>query len=254
MNKNNYIKKIKKSSTTISDCIIGADISANSSLYDIFVTYYFENKLKIIKLDDMIKTVVLYDNTITLIVNPITLATCIYHGHIKITDVDEYTGQLTLERLSDKYSFKMGDTMLNINKSQVFLETIQCKIMYLRDIFMFNSDPLYIKIPHVKSIIPESYIKNKQDINNDTINETYHPKTLVYVIIYTSHSGKQKNTILIGNGANSKKATGYDFKNSKFATYIKVYADKLEEMYSYIYPMFWFSANRTFSNAKKVVL
>lgn len=251
---NNYIKKIKNTSAKLSDCIIGADISTNTSLYDIFVTYYIDNKLKIIRLDDMIGTVILYDGDVTLIVNPLTLASCVYYGHVTIIDVDKYTGQLLLKRSPDEPSFKLGETVLNIGKSQLNLKTIQCKIMVLRDIFMFDSDPLYIKVKNPQHIVPKSYMENKQDIHNETIHETYHPKTLVYVIGYTSNSGKRKHTILIGKGSNSATPAGYNFKNSKFSTYIKVYADKLEEMQSYIYPMFWFSANKIFDDAKIIVL
>ncbi len=251
---NNYVKKIKNTSVQLSDCIIGADISVNTSLYDIFVTYYIDNKLKIIKLDDMLGTVILYDGDVTLIVNPLTLATCVYYGHITISDIDEYTGQLLLRRSPDEPSFKLGETILNIGTSQLNLKTIQCKIMILRDIFIFDSDPLYVKIKNPQYIIPKAYMENKQDIHDNTINETYHPKTLVYVIVYTSNSGKRKHTILIGKGSNSKTPSGYNFKNSKFSTYIKVYADKLEEMQSYIYPMFWFSANKIFDNARIIIL
>jgi hypothetical protein len=250
---NNYIK-IKNTSASLDDCIIGADISENTSLYDIFVTYYIDNKLKIIKLDDMIGTVILYDGDVTLIVNPLTLASCIYYGHVTIIDIDKDTGQLLLKRSPEEPSFKLGETILYIGKSQLNIKTIQCKIMVLRDIFMFDSDPVYIKIKNPQHIIPKAYMENKQDMHNNIIHETYHPKTLVYVIGYTSTSGKRKHTIIIGRGANSKTPTGFNFKNSKFSTYIKVYADKLEEMQSYIYPMFWFSANKIFGDAKIIVL
>ena len=79
---NNYVTKIKNTHTKISNCIVGEDISVGTNLRDIFVAYYFENRLKIIKLGDMVATVVLYDGPVTLIVNPITLAACVYYGHI----------------------------------------------------------------------------------------------------------------------------------------------------------------------------
>jgi len=251
---NNYVTKIKNTHTKISNCIVGEDISVGTNLRDIFVAYYFENRLKIIKLGDMVATVVLYDGPVTLIVNPITLAACVYYGHIKIVEIDEHTGQLTLKKSSDEHVFKMGETIINTGKSQLYIETVQCKIMTLRDIFMFDSDPLYIKIQNIKSIIPKSYMGSAQNINNDTVHDIYHPKTLVYVIGYISHSGKHKHTILIGKGANAKTPTGYNFKDSKFSMYIKVYADKLDEKHSYIFPMFWFSAKMLFSNAKLITL
>ena len=257
-----YIKKIKQRYIDNDNYSVSKELPDNLSLRDKFIMWTINNKINVIKLHDMTKAVILYypinhnkiKNIISLVVNPITLHTCAYMGKISIVDVDEETGNFMLE-LNDR-TFSMGDNSTYLNgKNELELHIIDCKIMILRDIFMFEPDPIYVTITKsLTDIFPLSYYTNSTDHENNTLYESYHPKTLIYAIKYKSTSGKYKVTLLVGAGANSNEPAGMGYKRSKFDDYIRVYADKLSDKHSYIFPIYWYSANKLFKKYNIVTL
>ena len=86
------------------------------------------------------------------------------------------------------------------------------------------------------------------------IHNTFHPKTLVYIIQYKSNSGKYKTTILVGKGANSTHPSGYSYKTSKYEDYLKYYTNSLIDKNAFMFPMMWHYANIIFNNSKVITI
>ena len=240
------IKKILTRNVNQDNFVVSQIIPKNFFLNDKVIIYFKDSEWKVIKFEDMIKICILYDRDSTLILNPITLITCVIDGHAKVMRIDKHNGQMTI---------KVGDLEFILEKNDHPKKEAQ--IMTLRDVFIFKSDPKYITITtSLTEIIGTRYYSNYLDQNNMIIPHvnTFHPKTLVYIIQYTSYSGKRKSTIIVGKDACSKKITGYDYKKSDFNDYFKTFSEKLEKMDTFIFPLLWYSANLLFSGSKIVKL
>jgi hypothetical protein len=241
---------------------VGAIVPDNYSLYDKVIAYIVDGKSRVIKLDDMVRCVVLYDkdgnkNDLTLITNPITLQTSLFNGIVKVKDIEKDTGRMIL--LTGDYEFKMGRKFMkriySDKKNKILIERFECRIMTLRDLFTSESDPLYITVKKpFTDIFPSDYYSNKKDHYGKIAYDVYHPKTLVYLIQYKSTSGKYKNTILIGADANSDRATGYEYKKAKFNIYMMIYADKIKEKGSFITPILWHYAKDIYKKSRIITL
>lgn len=257
-----YIRKIKNRYIDEANITTEKELPENVKLQDKFVTWIFNSNIHVVKLEIMTKAVILYypinynnnKNILSVIVNPITLQSSAYIGKINVIDINNDTDALVLE--FGKYKFEMGMSVATSNgKDKINLNIINCRIMILRDVFIFQPDPIYIKInKSLTDIFPESYYTNKLDHENNFMYETYHPKTLIYVIKYKSTSGKYKVTFLVGAGANSTEPTGMNYRKSRFDDYIRVYSKELADKCSFIYPMYWYSANKQFKKYKIVAL
>jgi len=258
-------QKIITSKLDIKDCIIINTPPKDLNLSDIVIGYNTgESRWKIIKLDDMKKFCILYDrfykkenenkeHIFTLIFNPITLNICTFSGKIEIDDINE-DGSFILKK--DIYKFKFGTKeSLDSQIDNIHIERKETKIMELKNMFMFASDPKYIIIKKKSdNILNDKYYKNKKDFLGNNLEKNYHPKSLVYIIQYLSKKGMYKTTILVGTKINYENPTGFNFKESKFEDYFKIYKDKLQNKKAFIFPMFLYYAKLIFNNAKIIFL
>jgi hypothetical protein len=238
-------------------------------LHDNMIAYNIDNQWRVIKLDNFVNVCVLHTKTIekkktkdiTLILNPITLNACLFEGVVNIRDVDEFTGRLILQH--EKTVFQMGMSYSTIDGDiKVKVKRREVKIMELRDVFIFSSDPKYITIntdPIINmgealKLLPTSFYTNKKDHRQENITEKYHPKTLVYIIQYKSKSKKYKHTIVQGRGINARNPSGYKYKDSKIEDYLRQYTPQLINKEAFIFPMFLYYAKIIFPRAKIIKL
>jgi hypothetical protein len=147
-----------------------------------------------------------------------------------------------------------------INSKMVISENkrIEIKIMTLKNAITMVQDVVYIKLKKKieKSIFEKSYYQNDKDINGNTIEiESIHPKTLVYIVKYSSNTTEEeKYVILLGNDAIKNIATGYDITNSKLHEYMSKYRTKIINKNGYIMPMLWYYAKHEYKKNKLVYL
>ena len=262
---NNIIKKIINRNLDTNDYIITNKPPIDLKLSDIVIAYTTGNfRWKIIKLNDLKKYCILYDRffkkdndkvetIITLVLNPITLNVCTFVGKITIDSVND-DGSLILKK--DLYTFKFGTKhSLDQEIDKIHIKRKETKLMELRNIFIFASDPKFIIVKKkISNILEKEYYFNNKDFNGEIIYEKYHPKTLVYIIQYLSKYGKYKTSIIIGVKSESEYPTGYNYKESKFEEYFIVHRDKIIEKKAFIYPMLLYSAKLIYKNAKIIIL
>lgn len=253
-----YTDIIKLRSYKERDYQVSNELPHDVSLNNKYVVYIVSGKRRIIRLSDMLKGIVLYDTVykaedtmaVSVVVNPITLMACTYHGKVTVEDIDADTHNFILSK--NKIKFQMGQDPINDKmKKNVY----GCKIMRLRDVYMFDPDPLYVTVTKSYSNIFQSeYLTSKRDIFKKKINDSFHPKTLVYVVRYLSKSNKNKQTILLGKQSNSREPTGMNYKDGKYGDYLAIYSGKLYEKRSLVIPMFLYYANRLYPDAKLLSL
>jgi hypothetical protein len=257
------INKLKKRRLTSDDYKMGK-VPIKYKIHDTFIVWKIEDRTYLIKHRYMKQYPILYKEedidgvkTMTSLVhNPITLSTVVYQGRIEILDVDKDTGEYILS--INKHKFCTGMLHATINgKDKIDLKLHECKIMTLRNVYTLEPDPIYVNITekHTKQIMDKQYYRNTIDFNGNAIyGGKYHPKTLVYIIKYKSHSGKFKTTILVGNRATMVKNTGIYYHRQNFSEYISVYFDKLQKKSSFMFPMYWYIVKKIYKNHHVVKL
>ena len=262
---NGYKNKIINRNIDINDYIIQSRPPSNLKLSDIVIGYTTGNsRWKIIKFNDLKNCCILYDRffkkdnnkkeqIITLVLNPITLNVCTFVGKVEIHSIKK-NGSLILTK--DNYKFKFGSKhSLDQEIDEMHIERKETKLMELRNIFIFTSDPKFIVVKKkFTDIFKLDYYLNNQNIDGEIIHDVFHPKTLVYIIQYKSKSGKYKTSILIGVKSNSKFPTGYNYKESKFEEYFLIHSQKIIEKKAFIYPMLLYYAKLIHKNAKIIIL
>ena len=255
------IKNLKKKYINSKDFDILKIVNDNFNIDDDVILYNNGLNNKVILLNDMKKLIKVNDifninkkkENITIILNPITLNVCGYFGDIKILSINE-EGSFILGK--NEYKFRMGDEFYLINDStKNKIKRIQVCILKLKDVFKNYFDPIYI-IPKKlnKKLINEDFYENKKDHNDKLIKDRIHPKTLVYIIQYTSSTNKKKTTILIGKDANTKNISGYNFEKSKFHIYFNEFKDEIYKKKSFIFPMLWYYAKLQYPQSKIIFL
>ena len=255
------VENIKNNDINSKEFEISKIVPDNYNIDDNVILYNNGINNKVLLLNNMINLIKIKDifvlnkkkEDITIILNPITLNTCGYFGEINITKFNE-DGSLMLKK--NKYEFKMGDEFYTINDDlKNKLKRIQIGILKLKDVFKNYFDPVYIILKKkLKNIFDQKFYTNNRDHFNKLIKERIHPKTLVYILQYTSTSGKKKVTILVGKDANSSTPSGYNFEKSKFNIYFNEYKEEIYKKKSFIFPMFWYYAKIQFNESKIIFL
>ena len=198
----------------------------------------------------------------SLVVCPFTIRSIIYKGKIRIIDIVNYV--LVLKNLDTGDEFFMDnpytgkyDDDKKEKKIKSHVNRHEVKISILRHIYMFTTDLKYIdvKINDKKSIINKKYYHNKLDPIGQPLHNTYHPKTLVYVIQYYSHNIKQyKYYVIIGNNINKDTITGYNYKNTQLLKYLDTNKQIIINKKAYIYPILWYMVGILYKNAEIFIM
>jgi len=253
--------------------IIDNDSYKYFKISDKVVCFYNGRNWNLILLEDMLAYPVLYfdfwstkDDTVyknSLLVCPITLRSMIYKGRIKILDI-----------INDRLYLLNGDTNDEFfmdapytghytetgeeKKIKSHVKRFEVKILTLRDAFMFVLDPKYLIIPEelkTKPIIYERYYTNRLTHTGLPIHTSFHPKTIVYMVQYYSHSMKMyKYNVIVGRDINKETVTGYNYKTSGLWAFINKHMSEFVEKRAYIYPVFWFMIDKLYQNVKIIMI
>jgi len=252
--------------------IVYTDKENKFNLSDIIICFSNGNNWHIVLLDTMITYPVLYYNftspkdgqiyTNSLLLCPITLRSMIYKGRIKILKV--INDRLFIRNLDTDDEFFMDlpytghyDENKKEKKIKSQVKRHQVKIMTLKDSLTIITDPTYIVVlkEYKDSIFNKNYYVNSKNYKNESIFCRYHPKTLVYVTQYYSHTYKEyKYTIITGVDISQEEISGYEFKKAGFWHFFNDYIDNLNKKKAYVYPMFFYYANKLYPNAKLIHL
>ena len=244
--------------------ITSRDFTENFNLGDKVIVFFGGNKWRIIKLDHMLSYPVLYSIYndekerfhMTLVVCPITLRSFIYKGKVKIIELVD--SKLKLQREENNEMFYLGEPKVHHygNDEYIHIKRNEVRIMLLRNVFKFSTDPEFI-IP-LKSndlIYPQEYYSNTKDIVGKQIENFYHPKTLVYVIQYYSAKNKKfKQNIIINKDISEKRITGFDYTVSGTWDFVAGESNILIERDAIIFPMLWFMAEKLYPLARRILL
>ena len=132
----------------------------------------------------------------------------------------------------------------------------EVKLLTLRDTFMFLIDPKYIIIKKElkqRPIIYDRYYANRLTYDGYSLHTSFHPKTIVYMVQYYSHSMKRyRYTIIIGRDINRDTVTGYSYRASGVWEFISKHMHEFSKKRAYIYPIFWFMIDRLYHDVNMV--
>lgn len=237
----------------------------------IVLSFFNGRNWNIISLDTMLKFPIMYFNywsdkhqktfINTLLVCPITMRSIIYKGKIEIIDLHNDNLLLFSKLTNDKFYIDKPytghkDESGKEKKIKSHIKRHEVKISTLKRIFIFATDVVFLKAK-LKSdyIISKEYYTNRLMYDDQPLRNYYHPKSLVYVIQYYSHNYKQyKYIILIGKDIDQLHITGYDINKSKIWSYLSKNKEKYIKKKAYIYPMFWFMAEKLHRDADKIMI
>ena len=121
---------------------------------------------------------------------------------------------------------------------------------------MYATDPVYLKAEKSKKlIINKDYYTNRENYNGEQIRNSYHPKTIVYVIQRYSRKHKiYKYEIIIGKDIDKDHVTGYDIKASGIWNYFAENKERIAKKRPYIYPIFWCMVERFYNDSEKILI
>lgn len=260
------IKNLKINSLDINDFVYTSKDNNNLQLSDNVVLYNDGNLWKIIPLKIMFIYPIIYDQyaysdekyDVSIIVCPITLRSVMFKGKFKFYKYEDY--RMIIQNSDDIMPI---DLNYKISKNFIVQENkrIEVKILTLRSAITYAPDAHFINIK--KSKINENeivlncdYYSNNLDIyGNEIKKDNIHPKTLVYIVYYKSHSTKKyKIAILIGNDYSDKNISGYDVIKSKINEYLIKNRSNIIKKNGYIMPMLWYMAKEIYKKRKIIYM
>ena len=200
----------------------------------------------------------------SLIVCPFTMRSMIYKGKIKIQDViNDRLFLLSIDTgdeffMDFPYTGRKDDTNKE-KKIKSYVKRHEVKIMTLKNSYMFLIDPKYIVVKKTKKknnpLLYSGYYTNKYTHTGFSIYTSFHPKTIVYMVQYYSHTTKNyKYMVLIGKDINKDTVTGYNYKTSGLWSFITKHMDDFIKKKAYIYPVFWFMIDKLYQNVKMILI
>lgn len=238
----------------------------DTKLDDNVILYNCGNLWRTIPLNIMLSFPIIHDiylygdekYDITVVVCPITLQTVMFKGKFFFYDYEKNKMILTNDKKT-KYipidSNKKNDENFVMEENK----RIEVKILTLKNAILYINDLTFIKIKIKKNanfIINDEYYFNTKDMyGNEITYNSVHPKTLVYVVSFESHTKNQnKFVILIGNDYSNNEISGYDVTKSKLNEHLIKHRSKIIKKNGFITPMLWYIAKELYKNAKLIYL
>jgi hypothetical protein len=228
------------------------------------------NEWIIIELEQFLKTPIIWtkiyqDNKAldaSIVVCPRTLRSSVFEGKLKFSQYDDE--RLILEK-EDKTLVPIDlNISIDINSELEPNKRYQIYIQTLRNALVDYYDIKYLHPINKKSdkyIINKNYLSNTLNDFDEEIDEefdyhklTYHPKTLVHIIQYTSKSGERKISIIIGKDSNNIDIKGYDNKKSGYDDYLLKFSDDIIKKECFIMPILYYKAMQIYKYAKIIIL
>lgn len=238
------------------------NFSENITLKTKIVTYYNGIKWIVVPLDILLSYPIIHDFyydaendkkiSITIAVCPFTLAACAFEGEYRASDY-VLNSCLVITNNNTYFPIITG----NIGDDNK-IKRWELEIKLFRNAISDHPDLefLILKSKSNHPVLDKTYYVNDKILYKTVYStDTFHPKTLVYLVQYkSSKTLKDKYTILVGHDASSSEPTGYNLKKSKLYDYIEKIEFKLREKSGFMIPLLWFSYKSFFPNAKIVYL
>lgn len=182
----------------------------NLNLSDIVVCYYDNNKWKMIPIGICKKYPIIYDNDLSILTCPYTMAVGVFYGRYKLTNKINIT---SLIKLDDGSYSNLIDKISTINRiSEVFMCTLQNALHYFIDSVCLT-------------LTDSTKFRNTID------------KKLCYLIRYNSKKDNNKTKFTVVLNKNIKQ--GYDIQKSGFYNYFTKNRNKLVEKNGVIIPIYY---------------
>ena len=186
-------------------------------LLDKVLCYFDGINRKIVPLSVMLTYPILYDtyddendkvHDISIVLCPFTLASVVLYGKFVPTENVDHSSLVVTDTID---TFSVLNSFDYIHKTKRKLN-FEVDIKILRNVFTEYPDSKYF-VPNSELIfeplLPLDYYTN-DTLLFDSTNEsqTFHPKTLVYLIIYiSSKDHKQKASVIVGSDSNNYSIT-----------------------------------------------
>ena len=250
----------------LTDYIINSEAPRHIALSDPVICFNNLNEWIVIELDIFLKTPIIWtklykDDTVidaSIVVCPRTLRASVFENKLKSV---KYEKNDRLILIDDEKSLIPIDlnVAVDINlelepnkRYQVYIQTLRNALVDYYDVkYLHPTKKLQ------KYVINKKYLSNRLDEFDIEITRemTFHPKTLVHILQYTSSkSGNKKITILIGKDANNIDYKGYDNKKSGFDDYLINFSDDIIKRDCFIMPILYYKALMIYPNAKFITL
>jgi len=222
--------------------------SVNLKLSDHVVIYNINDQWKVIPLNLLLTYPIIHGKQtiddelmdISIVLCPRTLRCVIFKG---LYVFEKYDDNIML--------LKKNKEIISID-SHIIDFRLSTNITTLKNALLIAPDAEYlISKKKIDPIINLDYYHNNLDINGKKLDGLIHPKTLVYVIQYTS-LGNNKVSIVLGKDISKEDVSGYNFKTSGFYDYLEKYRSKIINREGYIMPMLWYMAKDIYYDAKIV--
>ena len=224
------------------------------------------NEWIIIDLDIFLKTPIIWtkiykDNSAidaSIVVCPHTLRASVFENKLKSVKYDDNDrliltdDEKTLIPIDLNIAIDINSELEPNKRYQVYIQTLRNALVDYYDIKYLHPNK-----KNNKYIINKKYLSNRLDEydNEITSDLTFHPKTLVHILQYTSlKNGQKKITILIGKDANNIDFKGYDNKKSGFDEYLMNFSDDIIKRECFIMPILYYKACAIYKHAKFITL
>lgn len=227
------------------------------NLSDNIVLYNSGNQWKIVPLFICLSYPIIYETyayedqkyDVTVVVCPVTLRSVMFKGRFIFENYIEY--RMILKELDNNPDYMPIDLDKKINQNFIVQDNrrIEVKIMTLKNAIIYAPDALIMNCKkEIDPIVNIEYYSNQKDINGYDLKESdIHPKTIVYVVNYSSESKKkEKYVILMPNDFNKNTPSGYNVTESKLNEHLIRYRSKIINKDGYIIPMLWYIAKQVY--------
>jgi len=230
--------------------------SLNIKLNTILLVYFNGNHFIGVPIEIFQQYLVIWDtyndSDISIIMCPFSFVSCVYENHISPSKYIK-NNILIYQKNDGELLDILNGKIIDLENSDDELKRYSVKIGNYRSIMSLYPD---LKIMSLKEDKLSKIINLNEYINNNKIiynlsksyNKIHSPKTLVYLIQYTSSDNKIKNTIIVSKSENS-----FNLIQGKIDKYFENYEQQIIDKKSFIIPMLWFIHN-TINNHKIIEL
>lgn len=254
------IDEIKQRFLTDKDYSFESDPSKRHdiNLSDNIILYNSGNQWKIIPLIVCLSYPIIYETyvyddekyDVTIVVCPVTLRSVMFKGKFIFKNYLGY--RMILEEEENNPDLLPIDLGKKISRNFVIQDNkrIEIKIMTLRNAIIYAPDAAFMKChKKINPIIDISYYTDNKDIEGNELKYSdIHPKTLAYIVNYSSEkTQKEKYVVLVPYNFNKNTPSGYNIIESKLNDHLIKYRSKLINKDGYLMPMLWYIAKKVYA-------
>ena len=249
----------------MSDYTFASDSGDKLKLSDNVLLYNTGDIWKIVPLTLALSYPIIYDKysmddvtyDITIVLCPVTLRATMFNGLFEFETYQDYRMVLREVNVNSDPNILMPiDIGLKIDKKYMIQSNkrTEIKISTLRSIIGLAPDSLFMSSDKkINPVIDIDYYSNFMDLDNKPLEGLIHPKTLIYVMHYKSHSTEEdKISLILGKDISQHDVTGYDARYSKIFDYLEKHQKKTINREGFVMPMLWYMAKDIYRTSKVV--